>query len=61
MEPSVTLELELTVTKGRGYVPADQNLPKDAPIGVIPIDTIYTLSKGCLQSRKHKGRATYGL
>ncbi len=42
MEPSVTLELELTITKGRGYVPADDNLPKDAPIGVIPIDAIYT-------------------
>ncbi|MFM2395060.1 MAG: hypothetical protein RLZZ546_3043 [Bacteroidota bacterium] len=42
MEPSVTLELELTVTKGRGYVPADDNLPKDAPIGVVPIDAIYT-------------------
>jgi DNA-directed RNA polymerase subunit alpha len=42
MEPSVTLELELTITKGRGYVPADENLPKDAPIGVIPIDSIYT-------------------
>jgi len=42
MEPHVNLELELTVTKGRGYVPADENLPKDAPIGVIPIDAIYT-------------------
>jgi len=42
MEPSVTLEIELTVTKGRGYVPADDNLPKDAPIGVIPVDAIYT-------------------
>lgn len=42
MEPSVNLELELTVTKGRGYVPADDNLPKDAPIGVIPVDAIYT-------------------
>ena len=42
MEPHVTLELELTVTKGRGYVPADENLPKDAPIGVVPIDAIYT-------------------
>ncbi len=42
MEPSVTLELELTISKGRGYVPADDNLPKDAPIGVIPIDAIYT-------------------
>ncbi len=42
MDTSVTLELELTITKGRGYVPADENLPKDAPIGVIPIDAIYT-------------------
>ena len=42
MESSVTLEMELTVTKGRGYVPADENLPKDAPIGVIPVDAIYT-------------------
>ena len=42
MEPSVSLEMELTITKGRGYVPADENMPKDAPIGVIPIDAIYT-------------------
>lgn len=42
MEPSVTLELELTVTKGRGYQPAEEGAPKDAPIGVIPIDAIYT-------------------
>jgi len=42
MEPYVNLELELTVTKGRGYVPADENLPKDSPIGVIPLDAIYT-------------------
>jgi DNA-directed RNA polymerase subunit alpha len=42
MEPSVNLELELTITKGRGYQPADETLPKDAAIGVIPIDAIYT-------------------
>ena len=42
MEPFVNLEIEFTVTKGRGYVPAEENLPKDAPIGVIPIDAIYT-------------------
>jgi DNA-directed RNA polymerase subunit alpha len=42
MEPFVNLEMELTITKGRGYVPADENLPKDAAIGVIPIDAIYT-------------------
>ena len=42
MEPFVNLEMEITVTKGRGYLPADENLPKDAPIGVIPVDAIYT-------------------
>lgn len=42
MEPSVNLELEISVTKGRGYVPADDSITKDAPIGVIPVDAIYT-------------------
>jgi len=42
MEPSVTLELELTITHGRGYQPAEEGLPKDAAIGVIPVDAIYT-------------------
>ena len=42
MEPSVNLEIELTVSRGRGYEPADESLPKDAPIGVIPMDAIYT-------------------
>ncbi|MDO8368460.1 MAG: DNA-directed RNA polymerase subunit alpha [Saprospiraceae bacterium] len=42
MEPSVTLELELTINKGRGYQPAEDGAPKDAAIGVIPIDAIYT-------------------
>lgn len=42
MEPSVNLELEITITKGRGYVPAEENMPENAPIGVIPVDAIYT-------------------
>jgi DNA-directed RNA polymerase subunit alpha len=42
MEKSVNLEIELTVTKGRGYVAASETLAKDAPIGVIPVDAIYT-------------------
>ena len=36
------LYMELTITKGRGYVGADKNKSNDAPIGVIPIDSIYT-------------------
>ena len=42
MEPFVNLEMEFTITKGRGYVPAGENLPKDSPICVIPLDAIYT-------------------
>ncbi|MBO4290709.1 MAG: DNA-directed RNA polymerase subunit alpha [Lachnospiraceae bacterium] len=36
------LYMELTITKGRGYVSADKNKSDDLPIGVIAIDSIYT-------------------
>lgn len=36
------LFVELTITKGRGYVTADKNKSEDQPIGVIPVDSIYT-------------------
>ncbi len=42
MEPTVNLELEITVAKGRGYVPAEENKVKEAPIGLIAIDSIFT-------------------
>lgn len=42
MEPTVNIELELSIEKGRGYIPADENIPKDAPLGLIPIDAIFT-------------------
>lgn len=42
MDPSAKLEIELTIGKGRGYVPAEENKQKDAPLGFIPIDSIYT-------------------
>jgi DNA-directed RNA polymerase subunit alpha len=34
--------MELTVNTGKGYVSADKNRPEDAPIGLIPIDAIYS-------------------
>ena len=34
--------MELTITKGRGYVSADKNKKDDLPIGVIAVDSIYT-------------------
>ena len=36
------LYMELTITKGRGYVGADRNKSEDLPIGVIAVDSIYT-------------------
>lgn len=41
MEPSVKLHVDLTVGKGRGYVPADEN-KTNAPVGTIFIDSIFT-------------------
>lgn len=42
MQPGTNLQIELWVGKGRGYVPAEENRPKDAPLGIIAIDSIYT-------------------
>ena len=42
MDSSVTLEVELTVNKGRGYVASEENKNPDALVGVIAIDSIYT-------------------
>ncbi|MGN7202896.1 DNA-directed RNA polymerase subunit alpha [Pedobacter sp. SAFR-022] len=45
MEKTVTLEVELTINKGRGYVPAEENKVSDAVVGVIAIDSIFTPMK----------------
>jgi DNA-directed RNA polymerase subunit alpha len=42
MDPSVKLNIELTIGKGRGYVPADENKVVGAPVDTIAIDSIYT-------------------
>jgi DNA-directed RNA polymerase subunit alpha len=42
MEASVKIELELTIVKGRGYVPAEENKTTTAPFGTIFIDSIFT-------------------
>ena len=42
LEPSVKLNIELTINKGRGYVPADENKVVGAPVDTIAIDSIYT-------------------
>jgi DNA-directed RNA polymerase subunit alpha len=42
MDPSAKLNIELHISKGRGYVPSEDNRQKEAPFGFIPIDSIHT-------------------
>ena len=42
MEPDVKLQMELTINKGSGYVPAEENQPADSEFGLIAIDSIFT-------------------
>ncbi|WP_163323224.1 DNA-directed RNA polymerase subunit alpha [Draconibacterium mangrovi] len=42
MESDVKIQMELNISKGRGYVPAVENKPVEEEFGVIPIDSIYT-------------------
>ena len=36
------VKMEIQIRKGRGYVPAEENRPNDAPIGTIPVDSIFS-------------------
>ena len=42
LDEGADVYMELTVNTGKGYVAADKNKPEDAPIGLIPIDAIYS-------------------
>jgi len=42
LEKSVQINMEITIEKGRGYVPAEENKKGNAPLGVIAIDSIFT-------------------
>jgi len=42
LNESVNLELEITVEKGRGYLPAEENKPSEQVFGYIPIDAVFT-------------------
>ena len=44
LDAGATLNMELTLSHGRGYVSADRNKTAQTAIGVIPVDSIYTLS-----------------
>ena len=42
LDNGAQLNVEFTVETGKGYVPASQNRPEDSPIGLIPIDAIFS-------------------
>ena len=42
LDEGATLNMELTVEAGKGYVPASMNRPADAPIGLVPVDALYS-------------------
>ena len=42
LDDGAKLSMELIIDTGKGYVPASENRPEDAPIGLIPVDAIYS-------------------
>jgi DNA-directed RNA polymerase subunit alpha len=42
LDEGADVRMEFTVATGKGYVPADRNRPDDAPLGFIPIDSIFS-------------------
>ncbi|NNF77667.1 MAG: DNA-directed RNA polymerase subunit alpha [Rhizobiales bacterium] len=42
LDEDADIRMEFTVSVGKGYVPADRNRPEDAPIGLIPVDSLYS-------------------
>ena len=42
LDPSTRFEIELSIEKGRGYLPAEENKPSEQVFGFIPIDAIFT-------------------
>ncbi len=42
LDEGAEIRMELTVSTGKGYVPADRNRSEDAPIGLIPVDSLYS-------------------
>ena len=41
LDEGAEIRMEFTVNTGKGYVPAERNRPEDAPIGLIPVDSLY--------------------
>lgn len=62
LAPGTVFEMELTVQEGRGYRPSEENKYPNMPIGVIPIDSIFTPIKNVtfrVENTRVKGRTDY--
>ncbi len=42
LDDGAEIRMEFTVATGKGYVPAERNRPEDAPIGLIPVDSLFS-------------------
>ena len=42
LDEGAEIRMEFTVNTGKGYVAADRNRPEDAPIGLIPVDSLFS-------------------
>lgn len=42
LSPDTKLQIDLTIGRGRGYVPAEENRPAEAEFGLLPVDSIFT-------------------
>jgi DNA-directed RNA polymerase subunit alpha len=42
LDEGAEIRMEFTINSGKGYVPAERNRPEDAPIGLIPVDSLYS-------------------
>lgn len=42
LDKGANLNMEFTVSTGKGYKPASQNRPEEAPVGLIPVDSVYS-------------------
>ena len=54
LDEGAEIRMEFTVNTGKGYVPTERNRPEDAPIGLIPVDSLFSPgAQGLLQGREH--------
>ncbi len=58
LDEGAEIRMEFTVNSGKGYVAAERNRPEDAPIGLIPVDSLFSpVRKVSVQGREHPRRS----